>query len=744
MFERLRLVVVLHRGNIYFSHNIARHIIHFTETSNEFIIITQHSNLTFSENYVCSIFGIISLPYPMCIFQYYSDGGQLDRNYSITFNKNFYYSDQCYRNIPLVGCRWFPDSLFANSTPVEVNKQFVKYINNSGTYNMAPQSIDQRTLCFCNTVKYPDCSINELGYFYPGQALDMYISINTKLLETSEITLTSHSRYINQLHISPCIVTDIESLPFVVANCTRVNYTVTFPADTWCALFLKIDTDSDEHLNIFYIRQLPCPAGFIASNRKCACYPKFVKFKVKSCNINDQTILRPTNSWISATSYNNSYTYHVSVQCPFQYCLANPSHLNFSTPNSQCQFNRSGVLCGKCQQGLSTIFASSQCQHCSSVYVLLIIPIAIVGLVLVLILFFLNLTVTDGIINAFILYANIAGINSSIFFHKSAPAYIFTSLVNLDLGIPSCFYNGMDDYAKMWLQLSFPFYLIFIATLLIITSRYSTTIQRLTARRALPVLATLFLLSYTKILHAVSIVLFSYTTITQLPSERSTLVWSVDANVPLLGVRFIILFITCLFIFLIQVPFTIILLFSRPLQRFHYINKFKPLLDAYQGPYKDRFYYWTGLQLVIRAVFLGISALEANNNLMVGSIVVAAICVITGIMHPFKSWFHNYQELLLVFNLQILYILVQHNSSLIAINTVIAMVAVHFTLIVVYHIITYMYGGVIRDKIQQGVNTVKGWILTKSPTDQRFELANIPEVTFNYREYQEPLVAQDH
>ena len=91
-----------------------------------------------------------------------------------------------------------------------------------------------------------------------------------------------------------------------------------------------------------------------------------------------------------------------------------------------------------------------------------------------------------------------------------------------------------------------------------------------------------------------------------------------------------------------------------------------------------------------------------------------------------------------------MYILVQHNSSLIAINTVIAMVAVHFTLIVVYHIITYMCGGVIRDKIQQGVNTVMGWILTKSPTDQRFELANIPEVTFNYREYQEPLVAQDH
>ena len=136
----------------------------------------------------------------------------------------------------------------------------------------------------------------------------------------------------------------------------------------------------------------------------------------------------------------------------------------------------------------------------------------------------------------------------------------------------------MDDYAKMWLQ---SFYLIFIAALLIITSRYSTRIQRLTARRALPVLATLFLLSYTKILHTVFSVLFSYSTITQLPSEQSTIVWSVDANVPLSRIRFIILFVTCLLIFFLL---SIILLLSRPLQRFHFINKFKPFLDAYQGP----------------------------------------------------------------------------------------------------------------------------------------------------------------
>ena len=221
-------------------------------------------------------------------------------------------------------------------------------------------------------------------------------------------------------------------------------------------------------------------------------------------------------------------------------------------------------------------------------------------------LFILNLTVTDGTVNTFILYVNIISINTPVFFPRInhfTPTYTFISIANLDLGIQTCFYNGMDDYAKMWLQLAFPFYLIFIATLIIISSRYSTTIQRLTARRALPVLATLFLLSYTKILHIVSNVLFFYSTITHLPSKHTTLVWSVDANIPLFGVRFTILFIVCLILFLILVPFNVILLFTRTLSRFRYVNKFKPLLDAYQGPYKDKFYYWTGLQLLLRAVF---------------------------------------------------------------------------------------------------------------------------------------------
>ena len=376
---------------------------------------------------------------------------------------------------------------------------------------------------------------------------------------------------------------------------------------------------------------------------------------------------------------------------------------------------------------------------------------------LVLLLFILNLTVTDGTINAFILYVNIISINTPMFFphtSKLTPAYTFISLANLDLGIQTCFYNGMDDYAKMWLQLAFPFYLIFIATSLIITSRYSTTIQRLTARRALPVLATLFLLSYTKMLLIVSSILFQYSKIIHLSSKQTTLLmaWSVDANIPLFGVKFTTLFLVCLLLFLILIPFNIILLFTKTLSRFKFITRFKPLLDAYQGPYKIKFYYWTGVQLVIRVLFYGISSLDRNINLTIGIMLLTIIVGLEGVLKPFTIKYKNYQELVFMFNLQFLFVVSLYNQDgtyNYFMNIMITSAAIHLFIIIIYHFSYYTCERIIRNRalssalIRWFSNLPNRQHVHQAGGVQEIRLLDIPEVSFNYREYQEPLIGVD-
>ena len=300
--------------------------------------------------------------------------------------------------------------------------------------------------------------------------------------------------------------------------------------------------------------------------------------------------------------------------------------------------------------------------------VTLFIPFILSGIVLIIFLFISNFTVADVSI---IFYANVVGINGAVFFpnfKQTKYVYSIISFINLDLGIEVCFYNGMDDYAKMWLQLIFPIYLFFIATLLIITSQYSTKIQRLTAHRALSVLAILFLLSYTKVLRTVSSVLFSYSTITNLPNKSTTLVWSVDAEVMLFRLKFIVLFIVCLVLFLILLLFNTLLIFTRTLSHFRSINH---LLDVYQGPYKDKFYYWTGLQLLLRAVFYGTSALDRNTNMMIGILILGVMECVHGAYFPFRSKMNNQQELMLLLNIQALFaVSIYTTSNSIAVNMV--------------------------------------------------------------------------
>ena len=401
--------------------------------------------------------------------------------------------------------------------------------------------------------------------------------------------------------------------------------------------------------------------------------------------------------------------------------------------------NKVSVLC--------LVHDSSQCEPCSNVYLLLILLFALLGILLVFVLFAINITVTNGTINAFVFYVNIVSINGTIFFPLHQFSYVFISIANLDLGIKMCFYNGMDDYAKMWLQLTFPLYLIMIAVSLIIASRYSTRIQRLTARRALPVLATLFLLSYTKMLRTTCNVLFLYSWVVYLPSNDTELVWSVDANVAVFNVKFMILFIVCLVLFCIMIPFNVILIFTRFFLRFKLISKFKPLIDAYQGAYKDNCYYWIGLKLVMRATFLGLSSLDRNINMKVGIILITMLAGVHGHLHPFKNKIQNYQGFVWLMNLQVLHVLSINITNTVYVNILVTIATLHFTIIIVYHVMTYTWiGKVTSGRIVSVCLRVYMFLNNKMmksqdvPTARDREMNEIPDVTYNYHEYQEPLV----
>jgi len=105
--------------------------------------------------------------------------------------------------------------------------------------------------------------------------------------------------------------------------------------------------------------------------------------------------------------------------------------------------------------GYSVALGTSRCLKCSNITLLLLIPLAAAGLALVFILMVLNLTVSTGTINGLIFYANIVRANHAVYFPPGDKSIftVFIAWLNLDLGIETCFWDGLDGYEKMWLQL---------------------------------------------------------------------------------------------------------------------------------------------------------------------------------------------------------------------------------------------------------------------------------------------------
>ena len=246
---------------------------------------------------------------------------------------------------------------------------------------------------------------------------------------------------------------------------------------------------------------------------------------------------------------------------------------------------------------------------CSNWYLFLLPVFVIAGIVLVAVLMFLNLSVSVGTINGLLFYANMVKLNEAFFFpNGSIPVMSqFISWLNLDLGIEVCLFDGLDSYWNTWLQFVFPAYLFLLMGGIIVGCRYSVWLCRLCGSHAVPALATLFLMSYTKILLTVTNAL----SMTQLPCNDSILtVWSVDGNIEYGSGKHLILLVFSCGVLIVGLAYPVLVLCAPLLERYSHkcipqhrwnpVAKFKPLFDACGGPYKDKYRFWTGVTLMVR------------------------------------------------------------------------------------------------------------------------------------------------
>ena len=517
----------------------------------------------------------------------------------------------------------------------------------------------------------------------------------------------------------------------------------------------------------------PCPVGFSLHSGFCNCSQALINVgKTKqvhpSCDINTQIVtLKSIHlSWVGLINNGSrDSVFGVSVFCPEGQCLTLKRRSYFSekdkilvynqernSTSNVCTFGREGPLCGQCVHGLSLVFGSLDCHVCkvSTNYWLYTLTSLVYGLVVVFLLYSLKLTLVNGTLNGLIFIVQLCNVELQNVIYDGVSIsgnllfkimYGLFSVLNLDFSVPICLYNGMSMSWKSGLSLLFPVYLLTLVVLIIILSHYSTWISNRTSHLSVQVLVTLVYLSFFKLLLAIIHVF----TQAEIYTDQGVMnVWFWDGSMEYLGTDHIYLVIFSLIVGVpLTVPFIVILLFAKPIQKISLINqRLQPFIEAVHGPYREHKKHWFVLRLLLVIIIHVLYAIFRGLNVgilyIIAGSIVGFFLIAQAYARPMKVNVLNKLEscigiIVLFFYFIIWYLEVKSDFVGVTImgSACIIFIFTYFLCVVLYH---FMLVTGIWTKLARKIRCRKVERLTKMLVTSPHRDAGIEHANSHYRE----------
>ena len=608
-------------------------------------------------------------------------------------------------------------------------------------YEHTPLAItsDPVKICLCNDQNQPLCVIREINQTkMRGEVISICLAaVDQNEAAKDSVIRASYNEVKAQLDKG-------ESAREIGNSCSRFQYHI-YTVETSATLILRSDgpcINSQLSLLTTNIDVVPCAQGFEQSEDRCVC-DRRLSHIVTNCDIDTMSVQKQGNFWLR---YDEMYL-RISLNCPLDYCEVTHGSISLSLPDEQCANNRGGVLCGSCQQNFSMELGGSKCLRCDGksryAFTWMLAGFVIAGVALVALLLTCKLTTSVGDINGLIFYANIISVSGLMSLSKCSihPVLrVFISWINLDLGIESCFYPGLDMYEKTWLQFVFPLYIWLLVAAITIASYYSSTAMRIFGRNNIAILATLFLLSYMKILKTITTAL-AFSEILRGEADDVTdalvayTVWTHDGSVEYVKGKHIYLFVTAsLFLVLLFLPYTLVLTLGqflrsmRPRRGLRWVRStaFVSIMDAYHAPYQRKHRYWTGFMLLTRCALLIAFATNFKeaallSNMYATNIAVIAILIIrANISDVYKNSRIEKLELSFLLNLAILaatvyYLEGRGEDSCKCLTASLSVSLVTFAAILAYH-------AHLQVRTKEWYRSIRGHLLTKRQARRRHGL----------------------
>ena len=388
-----------------------------------------------------------------------------------------------------------------------------------------------------------------------------------------------------------------------------------------------------------------CHSGFYYSNdlEYCVCY---TTDNIVTCSGSNSTIRN--GYWFGTINEQPTVTVCPINYCNFDNCEATTGTCDlYPLRDNQCRAHRSGAACGNCEEGYTLSFDSIDCismDSCNVGQTVLVITMSFLYWIAVIAVVFgmMYFKIKIGYLYGITFYYSIIDIILEDTLLVSDSLYqLVTTLASFTKILPQflgrlCFVKGLSGIDQQFIHYLHPFAILFILWLISICARFSRRLTLFLSRAVLHAICLLLLLSYSSIA-STSLLLVRAIRFTSVDKVYSYL----SPDIEYFHGRHLAYGLIALVIGLIFVIGLPLLLLLEPFvnSKINFI-KIKPLLDQFQGCYKDRFRYFASFFMIFRLMILSILAIN-ETNLFITLYSLLGVCLIMILIHVTAKPYNN-------------------------------------------------------------------------------------------------------
>ena len=464
----------------------------------------------------------------------------------------------------------------------------------------------------------------------------------------------------------------VDSTQFLVDSAMHTNYTITGPTqiliscnDTFQGLSITgnetLSTSKNVSINIslnvdhnpgwkqisinLVVGLSPCHPGFwqYPRSKKCECY-----------NANDIVFCSGSSSTIKRGYWFGSVTGKPTVTvCPINYCnftcceTVNGYYHLSPVRDNQCRSHRSGTACGICEKGYALSFDSVECIHemkCGTGQMILVLTLILLYWIVIIVAVFsiMHFKVGIGYLYAIMYYYSVIDLILSQNWYLSNGFYTVINVMSSTAKITPqflgqfCFITNMSGIDQQFIHYIHPVAISLFLVMIIVLARRSHRLSSFISKGIIHVICCLLLLSYTSL------------ATTSLLLLRPLIFHDVDKVYTYVSPGIEYFHGRHLVYAIVAVLFTVVFVIGLPLllslepflnSKINFI-KIKPLLDQFQGCYKDKYRCFAAYYMICRLVIIAIIISNSSNDSIFQYFLIIA-CVVMALIHQILKPYSN-------------------------------------------------------------------------------------------------------